>query len=227
MIQRFVLACVFLTIPAHVLAQPAGWKIDESGCASGGPTTYFFGEGTVVKEDCGDDCPVVTSGTWKKEGDELVVTWRQRFFGKGSVQSPGPTPARTMYEEYAGKFEALNERESVSWPDDEGCATASRHDKKDPDPRSFLKSAFVGRFGFTSEREVKSADIAGLSKADLEIMRNEVYARYGHTFKNAKLRKHFEAQPGYVARFTEVSAFLSPLERANVAFILEAEKKAK
>lgn len=47
------------------------------------------------------------------------------------------------------------------------------------------------------DRAVTDADLDGRSPADLALMRNTIYARAGRTFKNAKLRAHFTAQPWY------------------------------
>jgi hypothetical protein len=221
---------VAVASPAHAEEpggwKPGGWKIDASDCASGGPTTWFFEGGDALQEGCGDDCPIILRGTWKRVGDEVRVAWRQRFFGRGSEQSPGPTPARIIYERYDAALEDVATSDTFAWPVD-SCETAARHDQTSADPRALLRTGFSGRFPFTSERALTPEDLAGRSKADLEVMRNEVYARYGYTFKNARLRKHFEAQPGYRARFAEVSAWLSPLERDNVAAILKAEKAAR
>lgn len=231
--SRALAVLALLCIPAAALAaptSPVGYSVDESECASGGPTTYVFADGLVIREDCGDDCPIILEGSWKHQDDILKITWTKRFFGKGLERSEGPTPARTMFDTYAGAFETIKEADDMHWvgPDDAdgGCVTIARHDKR-PDARAFLRNSLEGRYPFTSTRAVTPADLEGLSADDLEIMRNEIYARYGHTFKNARLRKHFEAQAGYGARFTEVSAFLSPLERDNVSAILAAEKAAK
>lgn len=209
---------------------PAGYAVDESDCASGGPTTYFFADGTVIKADCGDDCPNFRVGTWKQRGEDVTLSLKRAYLGKGERPEPGPTPARTMYQEYTAKVETIDETEQASWtgPDtaDGGCVTIYRHDRP-ADVHALLRKDFAGRWPFTASRAVTDADLAGLSKDDLEIMRNEIYARYGHIFVNKRLAKHFEAQPDYRPRMKNVSAFLSPLERDNVAKIQDAEKALK
>ena len=228
------LSTLLLTLPAvSALAappSPAGYVIDESDCASGGPSTYFFADGTVLKADCGDDCPNVRVGTWKQTSDDTVTLKLTRaFLGKGSNPEDGPTPARTMYKNYTAAVETISETDTATWtgPEDaDGDCVAIQKHGRPADVHAFLRRDFAGRWPFTATRAVTDDDLAGLSKDELEIMRNEVYARYGHIFVNKRLAAHFAAQPDYRPYFENVSAFLSPLERDNVAAIQAAEKKA-
>ncbi|PKN57408.1 MAG: hypothetical protein CVU56_11135 [Deltaproteobacteria bacterium HGW-Deltaproteobacteria-14] len=226
------LLSLLLTLPAaSALAappSPAGYVIDESDCASGGPSTYFFADGTALKADCGDDCPNVRVGTWKQTSDDTVtLKFTRAFLGKGSNPEDGPVPARTLYKDYTAAVETVSETDTAIWtgPDaaDGGCVAIHKHGRP-ADVHALLRRDFAGRWPFTATRPVTEADLAGLSRGDLEIMRNEVYARYGHTFVNERLAKHFAAQPDYRPHFKNVSAFLSPLERANVAAIQAAEE---
>ena len=54
-------------------------------------------------------------------------------------------------------------------------------------------------------------------------MRNEIFARHGHSFGNRDLRRYFEAQSWYVPIDDEVYDRLSSIERKNVEIIKEAE----
>jgi hypothetical protein len=90
-----------------------------------------------------------------------------------------------------------------------------------------------GTFPFTASRKVTEADLKGLSKWDLTMMRNEIYARYGYRFKHGtKLYTHFEAQPWYeIYEYDDsnpwVSTLLTDLEKKNVYFIKAHEDKLK
>jgi len=223
-----------LAFPSAALAAssgPAGYVVDESDCGSGGPSTYFFADGVVFRADCGDDCPNLRVGTWKQtDTDMLTLKFTRAFLGKGDNPEAGPTPARTMYKDYTAKVDKVDAAEPFAWsgPETEdGDCTVIRKHGLTSDPHAFLRKGFIGRWPFTSERPLTDADLAGLGKDDLEIMRNEIYARYGHIFVSKRLAKHFTADPDYRPYFKNVSAFLSPLERDNVAKIQAAEKAQK
>src|SRR5690349_19454793 len=82
-----------------------------------------------------------------------------------------------------------------------------------------------GLYPFTSQRVVADADIEGKTLAELKIMRNEVFARHGHTFKGEDLKTHFAAQPWYKATTTDASPLLTTLEKQNVDFIKRWETR--
>ncbi|MBU0606654.1 MAG: YARHG domain-containing protein [Armatimonadetes bacterium] len=72
---------------------------------------------------------------------------------------------------------------------------------------------------FSSSRQVTSSDLRGLSSWQLDIARNEIYARHGRPFKRADLRNYFRSKSWYREdpRFTE--GRLSSLEKRNAEFI--------
>lgn len=80
-----------------------------------------------------------------------------------------------------------------------------------------------GRYPFVSSRPLEASDLEDLGTAELQVMRNEVFARKGLRFKTPAMREHFEKQPWYRGTFDDVTAKLTDLERANVALIKERE----
>jgi hypothetical protein len=91
----------------------------------------------------------------------------------------------------------------------------------------FLELAFVqaysqnfpGKFPFASSRLLVPADVEDLQMSDLRIMRNEIFARYGHTFKSEDLKEYFANQDWYVPAVTDATPLLSDLEKKNIEFI--------
>ena len=65
------------------------------------------------------------------------------------------------------------------------------------------------------------SDLAGLSKDDLKIARNEIYARHGYIFSTADMRAYFGKLSWYRPMTSQVE--LTPTEAANVATIRRAE----
>jgi hypothetical protein len=68
--------------------------------------------------------------------------------------------------------------------------------------------------------------VANLTKADLFILRNSIYARHGFSFKNRQLRAFFDRQSWYIPVHTDIKADFTPLEKANIALLLRFEKHA-
>lgn len=83
-----------------------------------------------------------------------------------------------------------------------------------------------GQFPQASLRLLNTAELAKLTKNDLQLMRNEIYARYGYIFKaGGPMHTHFSKQEWYQPQYTDVNKFLTDLERANIQLIQQAESK--
>lgn len=80
-----------------------------------------------------------------------------------------------------------------------------------------------GRFPQGSTRLLTNADLYGKSSWDLRIMRNEIFARHGYIFKKPELRQYFSSQTWYTPRYTDVSRFLSSVEKQNAQFLKKHE----
>ena len=68
--------------------------------------------------------------------------------------------------------------------------------------------------------------VDGLFVEDLRVLRNEIYARRGRVFKDAKLQKYFEAQSWYQPNPEFKDDMLSEIETKNLAIIREVEQYA-
>jgi hypothetical protein len=79
----------------------------------------------------------------------------------------------------------------------------------------------------TSTRRLTDADIAGKSKRELRIMRNEIFARHGYRFGTDYLQTHFEKKSWYKPSTTDGADLyhnhFTQIERDNVKFIRQYE----
>ena len=75
-----------------------------------------------------------------------------------------------------------------------------------------------------SERLLDKNELIAKTKEELMIMRNEPFAVYGYTFKNAFLKNYFEGKGWYNPRFDNVNDQLSEVEKANIKLIKEIEE---
>ncbi len=81
---------------------------------------------------------------------------------------------------------------------------------------------------FSNSRYVTEDDLKGLSKEELRIARNEIYARKGYIFKSPELVKYFEGKSWYkgtVKADDFTSGLLNQYELENGRFILEYENR--
>jgi hypothetical protein len=77
-----------------------------------------------------------------------------------------------------------------------------------------------------STNVVTDETLGALFTEDLRVLRNEIYARHGRVFKDAKLQKYFEAQSWYKANPDFKDEQLNEIEVQNLAKIKDAEETA-
>lgn len=85
------------------------------------------------------------------------------------------------------------------------------------------ESAFKGLYPQASERILKSGDFEGLTKWEIRIMRNEIFARHNYIFTNDTLKLYFNQQPWYNGIYKDVTNQLSGIERINIVSIKNYE----
>jgi hypothetical protein len=74
---------------------------------------------------------------------------------------------------------------------------------------------------------LQSKDVENMYKADLEVMRNAIYARHGYSFKNPRMRFLFDHYVyWYMPVSTNVTAQLTSIELKNIELIKRYEKHA-
>jgi hypothetical protein len=77
-----------------------------------------------------------------------------------------------------------------------------------------------------SEVRLSEADLADLSKKDLEIMRNSIYARYGYRFNRSDLLEYFSRYSWYSPTTNDMESIynrMNDLEKYNIEFIKKHE----
>ncbi len=86
----------------------------------------------------------------------------------------------------------------------------------------------AGDWPFFMTRPVTQDDLAGKSKWDLDVMRNEIYARYGRTFARQDLQKYFAGKSWYTPRYAPsqfpADRLLTRVQQANIDTILKYEQ---
>lgn len=78
-------------------------------------------------------------------------------------------------------------------------------------------------FEFASKNLMPFKYLERLADDDLMIMRNEIYASYGYTFKSDKLIAYFGELKWYSAKYSNVDNKLSSVEKDNIQRIKQIE----
>jgi serine/threonine protein kinase len=80
---------------------------------------------------------------------------------------------------------------------------------------------------FFMVRLVTAEDLKGKSAWDLELMRNEIYARHGLTFRRPELQQYFASKSWYAPRYASGSfpaSLLTVVQQSNVLTMLRCQK---
>jgi len=92
--------------------------------------------------------------------------------------------------------------------------------------RSFAYLKNTGTYPQASGRLLKDADVDNLVSEELELMRNEIFARHGYCFKKKHTREQFENMDWYIPNTTDVKNDLTEVERKNISLIKKFEQYA-
>ena len=79
------------------------------------------------------------------------------------------------------------------------------------------------KYDFVMERLLTEDDLKGVSKDELRIMRNWIFARHGYKFKTADMKAYFTALDWYKGVADDVTSKLSAIEKKNIEFIKKHE----
>ena len=86
-------------------------------------------------------------------------------------------------------------------------------------PKVYNRGSVSGDYTQASTRILTSDELRYMSKKDLLLMRNEIFARHGYIFKRDDLYNHFITKPWYLPRHTNVENYLTQIEKENIRLI--------
>jgi hypothetical protein len=78
-------------------------------------------------------------------------------------------------------------------------------------------------YSFASEQLLSAEDVQAYNAEELNLIRNEIYAAHGYTFKSVALKKYFETKAWYLSLYSNVDEMLSDIEKQNIQLIRKAE----
>jgi hypothetical protein len=105
----------------------------------------------------------------------------------------------------------------------------SSSDEEDLSENKTVSNSSVGQgSGLCPDSQIRyltEQDLAGHSAWELDIMRNEIYARHGRPFAEKKYQDYFMSQPWYQVNPNYSDSLLSFIEKRNARFILEYQRR--
>jgi hypothetical protein len=132
------------------------------------------------------------------------------------------------YAKSAGKNELMQILEKAGGKIDSKRYVAPVPDKLPPqvgkDNLNNNNSEYFGKYPQGSFRYLEKSELAGLSKYELKIFRNEIYARRGFIFKTDEMVKYFYNLSWYKPLYADVTNMLSVIEKKNIELIKSQEK---
>lgn len=92
-----------------------------------------------------------------------------------------------------------------------------------PTPAETPRPGLPGSYPEGSSRYLSGGELASKSCSELQVMRNEIFARHGYIFKTDDMRGYFSRQSWYRPRAADVSGELSAVEKSNAQTIKQYE----
>lgn len=82
----------------------------------------------------------------------------------------------------------------------------------------------TGYYPESSARLLTHEDVENLSTEELEVMRNEIYARHGYSFKDKAMRQRFDTTAWYIPMGIDIRDKLTDIEVQNIDLIYQYEE---
>ncbi len=91
--------------------------------------------------------------------------------------------------------------------------------------REFQYDPNVGEYNLYSSTEPLSVEyVENLLPEEIEMIRNEIYARHGYSFKNLKIRRIFDTKEWYIPMAIDIRDQLTELEARNIDILYNYEE---
>ncbi|HEX9503042.1 MAG TPA: YARHG domain-containing protein [Patescibacteria group bacterium] len=157
----------------------------------------------------GNDRPF--RGVYTEEGDKITAT----------LKEPGDN-------KYDGVFDLVISKNPLSLTGKWTPFNAAQSDRHYTLMRkNFVYNATAGQYSESSVKLLTSDKVNNLYKNELRLMRNEIYARHGYSFKLKDVRELFDNQDWYMPISTDVRKKLTTIEIKNEKLIKQFEKYAE
>lgn len=149
---------------------------------------------------------------------------------KGTVNESAPgvykiTMSEPGDEQYDGAFEFtidIDKKELVgNWSPFKPTVGAKKYTLH---KRDFKYDPSVGDFPVASKNYLDVPEVENLLPEQIEMIRNEIYARHGYSFTNLKIRRIFDAKEWYIPMGVDIRDQLTEIEAQNIDLLYNYEE---
>ncbi|MGR7814292.1 YARHG domain-containing protein [Lacinutrix undariae] len=175
----------------------------------------FFAEGCIIGQ--------VQSGYWEEKTglrkSKYITLTNIKIDKSGNLTSDQHNGKFVKYKNESGEyFKALKINNPwTSWIEKSEFEIGTR-------TKIVFDNIYYGKYGKASFMKLDTNELRKMSKNELSIMKNEIYARYGYKFiENGKLDKYFRTQNWYRPEHKNVTSFLNKIEIYNIEIIKQLE----
>ncbi|UII22306.1 YARHG domain-containing protein [Fulvivirga ligni] len=89
--------------------------------------------------------------------------------------------------------------------------------------RQFKYDPTLGDFPQASTQVLDVPEVENLLPEEIEMIRNEIYARHGYSFNNLKIRRIFDAKDWYIPMSVDIREELTDIEAQNIHLLYNYE----
>ena len=161
----------------------------------------------------------IVTGSWSSDGKSWIYNYENLTNVKidaNKFYSDKTNGEFVLYDGKDGRIKGL--KVYKSWSGDDGQETGYKSHS--------IADNYSGRFPEASMRLLTRDDLIKMTKKDLKIMRNEIFARYGYKFQTGgEMDNYFKKQDWYSEQHDNVNYFLTDLERENMKLIQQIENE--
>jgi len=144
------------------------------------------------------------------------------------ISEPEEEPQEEQQEESQEEPQEEDAQEEETQEEENHQEEPAPEPEPEPEPKEEPKPARTttrNNYLFPSDtQKLTESDLAGLSKSDVGLIRNEIYARKGYIFKSEPYKSYFNSQAWYNPTTSSSNLPLNATEKYNVDFILEYER---
>ncbi len=161
----------------------------------------------------------VTAAVLVKRGSDSEVVQKAETYVAQPLESTSETTAETtqkIAETKESKEETVNETKSASQAANETKTGTGNNNTTNSSPYPGQK------FPYSSQQYLSSSDLAGMTRDEIQLSINDIYARHGYIFKDDSLRAYYQSQSWYHGTNSDmnaVAATFNSIEKANVELL--------
>lgn len=197
-------------------------KINRSHCSAeccvNATDYYFFPEKRVIKkEEFSEYANDTRVGTWVQKGNTIEMLFTDFYGGECNGSEIGVNEQSCQQPKICDQYQSFHKKISER---DEFDITEEHNVIKTIEIKDIESYNWIT---LKMPYHYKKGELLELSKEDLRVKRNELFALYGYIFQSEDLKKHFSKMRWYKPLYTDIQHFLTDKDLEYIDMILKIE----